>query len=117
MTDRSIYLDALVGAAVTVVLGFVPFSAVVGGGVAGYVHGRDGARVGALSGAFAAVPKAGLVVLALAFFLPVAPGAGARTLVLLAVVFVLFATYVVALAALGGYLGAALARRRRDADR
>jgi hypothetical protein len=49
--------NALIGAVVTVVLPFVPFSPLLGGAVAGYLQERDGFRVGAPSGAIAAVPS------------------------------------------------------------
>ena len=50
---------AAIGAVVSLVTFFLPFSPVIGGGVAGYLHGSDrteGAKVGGLSGLLAAVP-------------------------------------------------------------
>lgn len=42
------FFNALIGAIVSVVLGFIPFSPVLGGGIAGYLEGgdsRDGAKL------------------------------------------------------------------------
>ncbi|MCU4718307.1 DUF5518 domain-containing protein [Halapricum hydrolyticum] len=107
-------LNAVIGAVVTVVTTFIPFSPVLGGAVAGYLQKEDSStalKVGALSGAIAMLPFL-LVVALLAGglpFLPVffdVPGAFAG----IVVVFVIFAilasaVYVVGLSALGGYLG------------
>ena len=116
MSDRSRALNALIGAAVTVVLTFIPFSSLLGGGVAGYLEGGevgDGVRVGALSGLFATVP-----VLLFMFFigsllsLGMMGTGGARMLLaggLFLLVGVLFALiYVVGLSAIGGAVGAAI---------
>ncbi|MFC4358883.1 DUF5518 domain-containing protein [Halobium salinum] len=119
--------NALIGAVVTVVLSFVPFSPVLGGAVAGYLQKRDGARVGAVSGAMAAVPALFVTVLGLLLFagLAVVPGddlLGAQigfVLLALLVAGVVLA-YVVGLSAVGGIVGVALAERserRRDSAR
>lgn len=112
---------ALVGAVVTVVLSFVPFSPVLGGGVAAYLNdadGGEGLRIGALSGVIASIPLflvGVLVVVALSVFAIVGPGHGPGAalgiagLLLVLVVGGLFALlYAVGLSALGGYLGAYL---------
>jgi|APHM01.1.fsa_nt_gi hypothetical protein len=57
------WMNALIGAAVTVVTSFTGVSPVIGGAVAGYLNRVDGATVGALSGALAAVPLVLLVFL------------------------------------------------------
>lgn len=120
MGEGDTFLNALLGALVTVVLTAIPFSPVVGGVVAGYLQGPDrgaGARVGAIAGAFAALP---LVLVFLLFggvalaILPFAgPGPDFAVVSVLGLIFLLFMflfvmLYSVALSALGGYLGAAL---------
>jgi hypothetical protein len=77
--DRTLLVDALVGAAVTVVLAIVPLAPAIGGVVAGYLHREEGARVGALAGLFAAVPLGllvGLLMVAFGFFVPLGPAPG-----------------------------------------
>jgi len=100
---------AVLGAVVTGVTSFVPLSPLVGGGVAGYLHdesGAAGARVGAASGIAASVPLAVLFA-----FLAVGLAASGSALVagVLAVALGISALYLVALSALGGYLGVYLA--------
>lgn len=123
--ERSTLVNALLGAVVAVVLSFVPFSPALGGAVAGYLQGRDGPRVGGLSGLLAAVPIALFGVLAvvfLSFFVAVGPGASPlRGLVVLSLfLFVgvlMLATFSVVLGAAGGVLGVALAERYADGRR
>jgi hypothetical protein len=105
------FVHALIGGVVSVVLSFVPFSPVLGGAVAGYLHERDGLRVGSVSGLLAAVPLALVVVLGVGFFglFAIGPGGGVGVpggfvLLLLLGVFVA-AVYTVALSAVGGVLG------------
>lgn len=121
-------LNALAGAAVTIVLSFTGFSALLGGAVAGYLQdqGRgDGARVGALSGAIATLPFVLLVVFVFgAFGLmggmmmggPGGPGMMAGGFGVLA--FGLFLLLVLAwnagLGALGGYLGVYVGQEFRE---
>lgn len=116
---RPTWLNALIGAVVTVVTAFVPFSPVLGGGVAGYLQedrDRDGLRVGALSGLFAAVPLllvVGLVLLVMVFGMAVTGEVAAPlfvVVVLLAVALFVVA-YTVVLSALGGLIGVAIAER------
>ena len=112
MSDRSTLVNAFLGAVVSVVLAFLPFSPVLGGGVAGYLERRDGVRVGAISGVITALPLALLLVVAVLFwsvfvFIPdpaVAGGLLFLTLVILVGV-VVVALYTVVLSAVGGYLG------------
>jgi hypothetical protein len=108
---NGIFVHALVGGVVSVVLSFIPFAPVLGGAVAGYLHERDGLRVGSVSGLLAAIPLALVLVLGVSFFgiFAIAPGGGVGVpggfvLVLLFGV-VLAAVYTVALSALGGVLG------------
>ena len=123
MSDRSPVVNALVGAAVSVVLAVLPFSTMLGGAVAGYLEGGDlgrGLRVGALAGLFAAIPLA-LVLFVLGAVLSVGMlGLGLGRLAaaggLLAVVILLFATvYLVGFSAIGGAVGA-LVRGDPDLD-
>ena len=109
-------LHALLGAVVTTVLSFVPFSPVLGGGVAAYLNEADssrGVRIGALSGAFATVPLVlfGFVVVFFLGFFALGMNGGAVGIGGLLIVLVLglfFAVYTVGLSALGGYLGSYL---------
>lgn len=101
-------LNAVVGAVVTVVASFVPFSPVLGGGVAGYLSGDRGARVGALSGVVGALP----VVVILGFLAVGLVAAGFAVVAVVALVTLLFAVaFFVALSALGGFVGVAIADR------
>lgn len=112
VSDR--WTHAFIGAAVTIVTAFVPFSPLIGGGVAGYIHEKDGWQVGALSGLIAAIPFALLVALAAAFFVIVpTPAEGLRfLLVLFAGTLLGTSVYTVAFGAVGGYVGEYLARER-----
>ncbi|SFR36455.1 DUF5518 domain-containing protein [Halogeometricum limi] len=105
--------NALIGAAVAVVLGFVPFSPLLGGGVAGYLEGgdtRSGARIGAVSGVLAAIPFTLLAGVALALFVIVPEGGAVGLLVGVVAVVLVITFYSVALSTLGGVLGAYIER-------
>jgi hypothetical protein len=107
-------LNAVVGAVVTVITApMLPFAAIFGGGVAGYLQRsslENGAKVGAISGALAAVPAFLIVWLVVGFLLlgfdPFFGFAGLFALV----VFVAVLGYLVVAGALGGALGAYLRR-------
>ncbi|MEF8788608.1 MAG: DUF5518 domain-containing protein [Haloarculaceae archaeon] len=112
MVERDELRNAAVGAVVTVVLSFTGFSALLGGGIAGYLQGeppKRGARVGALSGAIAVLPV--VLVLVLGFVLvlgqPAALGVpgGVELAVILFVMFPLLFAVIIGLSAVGGYLG------------
>jgi len=116
MNDRNTFLNALVGAVVTVVtVSFIPFSPVAGGLVSGYLEGgetEDALKVGALSGVLALVPAVLLFVVIgnIAFALiaggTTAPGAvGGIGLFVLFAAFAFFLLYVVMLSAVGGWVG------------
>ena len=116
--------NAIVGAVVTSVTSFVPLSPILGGIVAGYLQRgerADGARVGGLSGLVAAVPIAllfvsliiGLVGVSTEFGAGVEAGFVAIVLVVAAIVASL---YLVALSAIGGYLGVYLYDERESTD-
>ncbi|EJN59385.1 hypothetical protein SAMN04487950_1122 [Halogranum rubrum] len=114
------YTNALLGAVATIVLSFVPFSPVLGGGIAGYLqHGTrgEGVKVGAISGVIATIPVVGIVLLAASLFTIVPAGSDVLGLaigglVLGLVTFLVAGIYTVGLAALGGYIGAYLAEDR-----
>lgn len=100
-------LDAVVGAVVTVVVAFVPFSPVVGGGVAGYLSHDHGISVGALSGLLATLPVAFVFAFLAAGF--VSAGFAVLAVVLLFGL-VVAAVYMVGLSAVGGFVGQYLHR-------
>jgi hypothetical protein len=119
---QEFYLHALLGAAVTFVTSFIPFSPLLGGAVAGYLHdagtGR-GTRVGAVSGLLAALPLAAVFVLMFTVmsFGTITTGevVGPLFVVMLVGAILLFAAlYIVGLSAVGGYLGAMYAESRAE---
>lgn len=58
-TNDNTFMNAVVGAVVTVVFAFLPLAPSIGGGVAGFLQGgalRDGAKVGGVVGLFSMVP-------------------------------------------------------------
>lgn len=108
MAEGDTGVNALVGAVISIVLAFLPFSTVIGGAVAGYLQGGetgDALRVGALSGAIAALPIL-FVLFLVSILLPFAPFevAAAGFLIAAFVVFFVFA-YSIGTSALGGVLG------------
>ena len=107
-------LNGLIGGVVAIVLAFVPFSTVLGGGVAGYLEGGNyaaGAKVGAVAGIVAFVPLI-LVLGAALFFVPVVAVPGPRAQLALWVIVLVSvlatAAYAVGLSVIGGVLGAYL---------
>ena len=112
--DPNTFLNALVGAVVTVLTApLLPLAAIFGGATAGYLQRGDlaeGAKVGALSGAIAAVPAVLLVWLVVAFFLISTDPLFGFSVVFAAVLFVFVGSYLVGAGALGGALGAYLRR-------
>lgn len=103
------FVNALVGAVVTVLVSFVPFSPIVGGAVAGYLEGGDGVRVGAISGLIAVIPLFFLAFTFLAIVGIVAIDVAVFLVFVGLFVFAFVVTYTVALSALGGFLGEYLA--------
>ncbi|WP_135827360.1 DUF5518 domain-containing protein [Halorussus halobius] len=105
-------LNVVAGAAATVVtVPLLPFSAVFGGGVAGYLQQRDlatGAKVGALSGAVASIPAFFLVWLVVGVFLLGGDPFFALSSLFALTLFFLVAGYLVVAGALGGAIGAYL---------
>ncbi|EJN59035.1 DUF5518 domain-containing protein [Halogranum rubrum] len=109
-SQRSTLFNALIGAVVSVVTAFLPFSPVIGGAVAGYLERRNGASVGALSGVIAAIPLALIIFLAASVFVVVPdPAAAGGIFLFIAVAVVLASLYTIALGALGGFVGVYLA--------
>ena len=110
--DPNTLLNALVGAAATVLTApLLPFAAIFGGGVAGYLQRSDlgeGAKVGALSGLLAAIPAFFVVWLVVGFFLLGGDPFLALTSFFAVALFLFVVGYLVGAGALGGALGAYL---------
>lgn len=124
-SGSGILTSAVVGAVVSIVASFVPFSPILGGGVAAYFQNGDSnesIRVGALSGIIAAVPLVVIVTIVFGFLsiVPLVEGHPSGSVffgVLLVFVAGMALVYTVALSALGGFVGHELLdrqeRRRR----
>jgi hypothetical protein len=119
--------NAFVGAVVTVVVSFVPFSPVLGGAVAAYLQKGDGnesLRVGAISGVMAAAPLVLIITFVFGFLslIPLAEGEPVATgffwLILLFSAGVIL-VYSVGLSAAGGFVGHVILERedRRETPR
>lgn len=117
------YLHALLGAVVTVVTSFIPFSPLIGGAVAGYLHNEGtsrGTRVGFVSGIFASLPLA-----AVFFFMFTIMSFGSLTtgefagpmfvIIMIGLMLLIAAVYILGLSAVGGYLGAMYAESQAQA--
>lgn len=113
--------NALLGAVISAIFGFIPFSPLLGGGVAGYLEQRESERtvsVGALSGVLWAAPL--LVILTfvsvgLVIGLAGVSAPGLATVVGTAMLLTLFVVAILGAGAgaLGGYLGGWVAADRR----
>lgn len=112
------YLSAAVlGAVVTALVSFIPFSPVVGGGVAGYLEGLRTERTlgpGALSGVLAAAPLlAVLLFVTVGLYLGLAGvgagGLGVVTVAAIVVSMVFVAAFGAGLGAVGGFIGGRIA--------
>lgn len=103
------WVNALIGAVVTVVFSFTIVSPVLGGAVAGYLDRTGGAKVGAIAGVLAILPLFLLLVpvFGLVGFVGLP---GALVFVFVPIVVLVIAMYTVALSALGGFLGEYLYR-------
>ncbi|WP_128476927.1 DUF5518 domain-containing protein [Halorussus pelagicus] len=112
--DATTLMNALVGAVATVVTApALPFAAIVGGGVAGYLQGTDlaeSAKVGAISGAIATIPAFLFVWFVAGVLLIGANPVLALSSLFALLLFVLVTLYLVGAGALGGALGAYLHR-------
>ncbi len=114
------WINAVVGAVITIGLSFTGFSPLLGGGVAGYLQAeppRRGAWVGAISGAIAAIPLFLIVMIGFAVFAAVPAGAaglggpasfpgGMELIVIFGVMLPMLLLWFVGLSAAGGYVGA-----------
>jgi hypothetical protein len=111
MAEGDTLLNAVIGGIASIVLSFVPFSPVLGGAVAGYLHGGDrgaGVRIGVYAGVVAAIPFALILLFAITVFgVFLSLGSGSGAVLLFFVLFALVAAvvYTVGLSALGGWLG------------
>lgn len=114
------WINAIVGAIITLGLSFTGFSLLLGGGVAGYLQveppGR-GAKVGAISGAIATIPLFLVVLIGFALFatVPAEPGGpgrpasfpgGVELVTIFGAMLPMFLLWSVGLSAAGGYVGA-----------
>ncbi|MDG5777399.1 DUF5518 domain-containing protein [Haloarculaceae archaeon H-GB2-1] len=117
MSEGDTLINAVIGAVDTVVLSFTGFSPILGGMVAGYLQRGDragGIRVGAISGAIAALPFLLLFFVFGGFlFTGSMMGGGMGVpggfVVVLLFGFVFALIWSVGLSALGGYLGVYIA--------
>jgi hypothetical protein len=115
---------AIVGGIVSIVVSAVPFSPILGGLVSGYLRKgttSDGIRVGAYAGVVASLPVVLLGVLVIVVFAAVATELGIGSLAVaggFAILFALIAgvAFIVALSALGGFLGTKLAYRNGESN-
>lgn len=111
------WINAAIGAAVTIALSFSGLSPLLGGGVAGYLQGEPpgrGATVGALSGVFATLPLLILLALGFVLFAAVSPvPGGLEVLIILVIMLPVLVLWVVGLSAAGGYIGAYLHEETR----
>ena len=111
MAEGDTLANAVIGGIASILLGFVPFSPVLGGAVAGYLHGGErgiGVRIGAYAGIIAAIPFALALFFAIAvfgFLLSIGTGSGAALLFFVLFALVAAAVYTVGFSALGGWLG------------
>lgn len=114
VVESGLLADGIVGAIVTLLTSFIPFSGIIGGGLAGYLYGGsrlDGAKAGGMSGVMLTLPLVvGLIVLSIGF---VSVDMGWLAAVG-ALVVGFSAVFSIGLGALGGYLGVYLAERNVD---
>lgn len=114
-TSGNTFMNAIVGAIVTIVLSWLPLSPVLGGAAAGYLQRgdqRDGAKVGGLAGLIATVP----LFLSLLFIVPLfvfapfgVPVMPFNGILFAFTLFVLLFLYMVVLGLIGGIVGIYLA--------
>lgn len=117
MTTRGkTFMNAVIGAIVTIVLFFLPLSPVLGGSVSGYLQGgdqREGSKVGSLAGLMASIPLFLTLLLAVPLFVfapfgvPVMP---VNAVVFAVLLLLLLLFYTVVLGTIGGIVGVYLAR-------
>ncbi|WP_049971537.1 DUF5518 domain-containing protein [Haladaptatus cibarius] len=117
MNTDNTFVNALIGAVVTLVTSFIPFSPILGGAVAAYLSEADtdsGVRIGAISGVIATIPMAlfSFFVMSILFFGNAAGG----SVVFLLLFGVLSLIYTAGLSALGGFLAVYTTNTNRGID-
>ncbi|WP_139246831.1 DUF5518 domain-containing protein [Halogranum amylolyticum] len=120
---ENFYLHALLGAVVSVATSVIPFSPLLGGAVAGYLHneGTDrGIQVGLVSGIIASLPLAAVFFLMFTIMsfgsLTTGEFAGPMfVVIMIGVILLVAAVYILGLSAIGGYIGAIYAESRAQA--
>ncbi len=115
IASPSVIGNAIVGAMVTIVASFVPFSPVLGGAVSGSLQrGSDGSpvRVGGIAGLFATLPVVTVFVAITWSLLGSATGLTTIVVASLVISLVVSVAYMIGLSALGGYLGVELTESR-----
>lgn len=124
MGESDTLLNAGIGAVVTIVTSFLPFSPVLGGAVAGYLQGgtrTEGAKIGGISGAISLLPMLFFGFVVMLFLFGAAPAEGGIAFAFLLLVAGTFVVaYTIGLGALGGYVGVYVLEETdigRDADR
>lgn len=114
MADGDTWMNALIGAIVTTLAGpIVPFAPIAGGAVAGYLEGRDGAKVGGYSGLIALIPTVLFMMLIFTVFGGLLVGlggldgflVGSLGIFIFFVLLIFGLIYVVGLSIVGGFLG------------
>jgi hypothetical protein len=109
-TDNTL-LNAVIGAVATIGLSFTGISPVLGGALAAYLDGgdtRNGLRVGAISGAIASLPVAGILLIGVLFLFTGDLGIAVGGILFVLVIVAIAVGYTVALSALGGAIGSYL---------
>lgn len=113
MSKGDTIFNASIGAVITVIFGFTGVSALLGGGIAGFLQreeSRIGARTGAISGAIASLPFALVLGFGMTFFFGI-PSArlgfpdGLEIVIILLLVVPLIFLWNIGLGAAGGYIG------------
>jgi hypothetical protein len=103
------WIVGVVGAGVASVLGFIPFSPVLGGAAAGYLDPNpdaSGIGVGSIAGVFGSLPLLVPAIFAsIGLFVSVPGEVVLAAAIILVFVVILCLVYYVGLSALGGYLG------------
>jgi len=109
MGESDTLLNAGIGAVVTIVTSFLPFSPILGGAVAGYLQGgtrNEGAKIGGISGALSLLPMLFFGFIIVLLFFGAAPAEGGIIFgFMLLFVGAAAVAYTIGLGALGGYIG------------
>ena len=123
MTTRgNTFMNAVIGAIVTIVLSFLPLSPVLGGASSGYLQRgshREGAKVGGLAGLLASIPLfLSLLLIAPIFvFAPFGvPAMPFNPIGFVFGLFILLIVYTVGLGIIGGVVGVYLAEAKFSTD-